>query len=201
MIGSVDQYLLDRLSLIKIDGESVTVYGFGPERPKGKTVPPCIALSKPLPFSMDLDRARPHLEVWDPSEETATINVPEVNVYAEFISQHGAEITGPESWDWSPFPTPIKLHYQVDLLAAEQESMAGLTLMLLAAIPPWHRPVIDDVQVIFEAEEPVNLDELEKPLFRTAVRYTVHNVWVDRLETTMVKSITSVVGAGDIEMM
>lgn len=173
MIAAVDTYIEERLGRIRHGDGALKIYGFGAARPKGKTEYPCMALTRLGSFSYDMTQARPHFDVFTASEDEFTYEIPDW--------QGGGELTGPESWSWQPCPTPVILTYQVDLLAATKAHADGLPAMLFEALPVPFRPEIDGRHVLMVPDgDPMNLDELEKPVFRTAVRFEVRNVWIDR---------------------
>lgn len=185
MIDLVDQHIISRFSAIKMDGTAIQVYAPGAYRPQGETKIPSVALSRYLAFDIDQKAARPHLEVFTPSEQEQTVQLPDY--------MGGGELTGPAEWTFGPPPTPIELYYQADLLATTQAHADALLIMLLEALPVPYRPKIGDRNVLILANgPPQNLDELEVPFFRTAVRYTVSNVWVERIDKFIVPSISDV---------
>jgi len=176
MIAAVDAYIEERLGRIKRGDNALKIYGFAAARPKGKTEYPCMALTRLGAFAYDMAQARPHFAVFTPSEDEFTYEIPEW--------QGGGELTGPASWSWQPCPMPVILTYQVDLLAENKAHADGMPAMLFEALPVPFRPEIEGRHVLILPDgDPMNLDELEKPVFRTAVRFEVRNVWIDRALT------------------
>ena len=195
MIADVDSHIVTRLKKFKI-GSSTTlnVYGPGAARDIGETSMPCIAISHNLPPQIDDDLSLPHHDVFAASTRTVDTPIPEDgNIYLDWIEKNNdgsATIEGPEEYTWARYPTPIKLHYQIDLLAATQAHMTTMQQLMLEAIPPGYAPTIKGYAVRFYpyGDQSI-LDDLENPLFRTAYRYVVENVWVSRLTQHIVPGI------------
>jgi len=183
MIKLVDAYILDRLGRIKCSAgvppvvQPMPIHGLGPDREKGEMIPPCISLSRYMKARIDLDACRNHLEYFTPSDEQVTVTIPET----EF---GGGEFIGPASWEWKWWPIPLELFYQVDCYSVADDQDTALFLMLLEAFPVPFRLQIDGnkfgAPLMISTGSPEDLDELEKPFYRTAVRYRVSNVWVER---------------------
>lgn len=186
MIESVTTYLVNRLKRFKLGLVTLNVYGPGAARDIGETQMPCIAVSFNLPPQIDNDLSMPHQDVFSPSADQVNTPVPsDGNIYRGWIAEHneGLEtITGPETWTWAKYPTPIRLFYQLDLLASNLAHMNAMQGLMLEAIPPAYSPTVNGYAVRFEpyGDQSI-LDDLENPLFRTVYRYVVTNVWVDRL--------------------
>ena len=184
MIQAVSDHIASRLAAILADGDPVKYYAPGAERPKKLTEFPCIAGSWYLPTAPDLAAVRPQHEVFIASEEQQTIVVDE--------QWGGGELTGPAEWTVKPCPVPHKLHLQLDLVAAVDAHALAMGLMMLEAIPtPYNFELPDGRWAhMVPAGDPINLDHLEAPLFRTAYRYEITGVWIDRQAAYVVPSIT-----------
>jgi len=186
MIAAVESHVLERLGKIKKSSNAyVRVYGPGANRPKGITEYPSIAVQRWVQFDYDSPRARPYLDVFTPSAKTYKYTIP------EWFG--GGELEGPESWSWKKLPTPVFLTYQVDLLAEQQGHVDGLLLALFEAFPIPYRAEVDGGTILMlQVGDTINLNELEKPLFRTAIRYEISNIWVDRAKTFEVPGIQDI---------
>lgn len=183
MIALVDNHIVERLEEIRMDGSRLKVYAPGADRSKGKTMYPCIAVSRHQWFTVNRPEARPDVELFRPSADQAMVQLPR--------HEGSIEISGPASWTRTPYPTPVNLHYQLDLLATDSRHPEALLRMLFEAIPPGYYPRIGDRHVLFVmAGMPTNLDELEKPVFRTAVRYELTGIMLDRQHVVDVPSVT-----------
>jgi len=145
-----------------------------------------------IPPSIDHSLSMPHQDVWTPSVEEQVFDIPTIgNIYAAYIDEHGPTITGPASWEWSKYPTPMIMRYQVDILSSIRSHVSAIELLMLEALPEKYTPTINNIPVsIILDGEPINLDELENPLFRSAFRYEITNVWVNRLVSNTVPSIS-----------
>jgi hypothetical protein len=186
MIAAIDQFFVDRLVRITVDGTGLQAYAPGASRPKGKTALPCASVSLILGPYPDPKASRPHIDVFTPSQEERTIVIPAGQL-------GGGEYTGPAEWTWKKCPTPVEMIYQVDLETAEEAHMQALLLLILEALPVPYTAAINGQNVrILPEGTPTNLDELAKPLFRTAFRYLVTNVWIERLAGMTKPSIAEV---------
>ena len=163
--------------------QAAKYYPPGAERPKGITAFPCIAGSWYLPPAVDVAGTRPQHEVFMASDEQQTVEIP------EWLG--GGESTGPVEWTVKPCPVPHKLHLQLDLLAAKEAHAVAMNLLMLEAIPlPYSFELPDGRWArMLPDGDPLNLDELEAPLFRTAYKYEISNVWIDRQAAYTVPSI------------
>ena len=186
MLASVDQHITDRLKLVKKGGKSVTVYGPGASRPKGKMDTRCYVVSRFLPPQVDIVRSKPYLEEATPSAEQATV------VYPKAFDEDGqpVTITGPDYYTFRKLRIPHILHYQIDVLATTQTDADALYIGLSEVLTMPYSFKIGQCPIIMtEADKPVNLDELEAPLFRSAYRYRVSNVWIQRTHSWTVPGI------------
>ncbi len=194
MIAQVEAFFLARLAMIELDDVAIKIYGPGSFRDFGDTELPCIAVTQLIPPSIDHSLSMPHQDVWTPSVEEQVFDIPTTgNIYAAYIEEHGSTITGPASWEWSKYPTPMIMRYQVDILSSIRSHVSAVELLMLEALPEKYTPMINNIPVsIILDGEPINLDELENPLFRSAFRYEITNVWVNRLVSNTVPSISRI---------
>lgn len=76
MLSAIDQYLADKFTRLRLDGEPVPVKGPDAFRLLGETAPPCFSIE--LTGCMEDERlSRPHLTRFVPLEERSSITVPE----------------------------------------------------------------------------------------------------------------------------
>lgn len=189
MIASVDQHIIDRLKLVRKGGKSVTVYGPGAARPKGKMDTRCYVVSHYMPPQVDIARAKPYLEEATPSDEQATV------VYPGAYDENGQQvsITGPDHWTFRRLRTPHILHYQIDVAAPVLADYYALYVGLSEVLPMPYSFRIGDCGILMdEADKPMNLDEIEAPLFRSAYRYRCSNVWIQHSKSWIVPGIKSI---------
>jgi hypothetical protein len=97
--------------------------------------------------------------------------------------------TGPATWTVKPHPLPIELHWQTDFLSADAAQNDAFLPIALNAVPHRHWVRINGTDLRFDADTPTNLDELEKPLFRTALTWWGGTLWVESLAQYEVSSI------------
>lgn len=189
MIQSVDQHIVDRLKLVKKGGKSITVYGPGAARPKGKMDTRCYIVSRYLPPQVDVARAKPYLEEATPSAQQATV------VYPKAFDENAqpVTITGPDSYTFRKLRIPHLLHYQIDVVATTLTDADALYIGLSEVLTMPYSFKIGACQInMTEADKPMNLDEIEAPLFRSAYRYRVSNVWIQRSKSWTVPGIKSI---------
>jgi hypothetical protein len=170
---AIDEFIVAGLEKLKLGGEKVKVYPPGAARDKGQTEYPCYAVKRYLPAAQDMKRAMPHMEVFCPSDEQQTISFPEYT--------HLPDVTGPENWTLRKFPTPYEMYLQIDVLAVAPAQADVMILFLAEAIPSYSAEIQRQNIRFYPHGDPTNLDELAKPLFWTAARYLVTNIWVDRI--------------------
>ena len=197
MIDSVTSHITDRLKKFKVGNKTLNVYSPGPARDIGETQMPCIAISFNLPPQIDDELAMPHQDVFTPSAKTVETSIPsDGNIYQNWITENnnGLDIIeGPESWTWAKYPTPVKLYYQLDLLASNLAHMTVMQSLMFEAFPPGYEPTVSGYAIRFEpyGDQSI-LDDLENPLFRTVYRYVVSNAWIDRLTERTSVGITEI---------
>jgi len=149
------------------------VYGVGASRPKGTTTYPCAAISR-IGIAYNEPLNRPYLEVFEASETQYTYTIPEM--------WGGGAITGPAQWTWKPFPTPIVLTYQIDLLATVSDHIPSLLPFVFEVLPTPSRPTVNGQKILIASQgNPMVLDDLEPPEFRLAIRLEVRDLWIDRV--------------------
>ncbi len=189
MIAAVDAHIIAQLQRLKRGTVPVNVYGPGAARPKGTKIPPCYAVSHFMPPQPDLELTRPYLDDYTPSAAQATV------VFPKAFDENGAPvtITGPDSWTHRKWPLPHNLYYQIDLIATDNDEAYALYLGLAEAIPTPYMFRIGSCAVkMTMIGKPANLDEAEKPLFRSAYSYKVSNVWTARSISDTVPGIKSI---------
>jgi hypothetical protein len=188
IISTINSHIIDRLKRIKRAADtSINVYGPGAARPKGDMEPPCFVVSHYLDTIEDTRMARRFLDDYEGSDTEATFIWP----YGENDSNEPLEITGPESWTHRKWPLPIVLYYQIDIKTVDEDHAGQLSLMLLRLFPKGYNILLDDNWIKFQPEgHPVNLDEVDKPLFWRAHRFVVTGAWVNALESDEVVSLS-----------
>jgi len=188
MIAAIETHIAAQHAHVKVGTTAVVYYGPDADRPKGETKYPCYVLRRLFSPAPDLARAVPHHEVFEPSTETQTIELPDY--------YGGGSVEGPASWTVRPAPTPITLDYQFEAQATIRSQANGLFLMHLEALPMPYRVEIEGcwVRIQPHPHRPVIIEEEDagKPVFRMIQRYEVSNVWIDRLTSYEVLSIAGV---------
>jgi hypothetical protein len=181
ILSDIDKHIEDRLVKIKIDGKPIKVYPHGEYRLKGGSEYPCFALERHGVYQM-MENARPWCELVTANSGTQTITV-QANL-------GGGELTGPISYTVTPYPTPIDIHYQIDIYATDRDHADYMLHYIYEALPIGYQPKIDNRYLLIVPLDPVVLNELEHPLFRTSMRYRICDVYLDRIETRQATAIT-----------
>lgn len=192
MIEAVDKHLVDRLSRIKVGGQPVAVYGPAQTRPPNKKIYPCLSLSRYMDPVEDPELARPYLDKFVPSEELEMLTIKYQPAYCK-VMPDGKDLvlSGPKSWTVRKYPTPVKLFYQLDIEATTDADILSLTRMLFRALPMPYAGQVNEIWFKMRSDgPPATLDTIEKPIFRTARRYIVTNVWEEREDIRTVPGIT-----------
>lgn len=187
---SLDEFFVERLQMVKVNGEPITVYGPGDVRSFGKTSFVCYAVSRISGLCFDKEQYVYHQDVFTEAGEEITTTIPEEVPYGPWISEYGNTLTGPSAWTVSKFPIPVSIDYQVDVMASQLAHRDYLEIALLEALPYVFRAEVDGQHVHFHQDEtPTIMDDLEVPLFRSVYRYTVNNIWIPRTSVMDVSSI------------
>lgn len=176
MIEEVDNFIVDRLSLIQIDDEPIAVYAYEPTRDRDEIEYPCITVLR-MEHSVAHNMKKFGIEVFEPSEEKTV-----------YYTEEGAHVVN-SSYTVRPYPTPIDIKYLIDVMSTDKPTADFLLHMVLQAFPPGYQPKIGNQYPSFIYGKPVNMDVLHIPLFRTVYILGVLGFFVDRLEHYTVKPI------------
>lgn len=184
MLNLLDEHIASRLALIGFDGSPVTVYPYIPFRDHGQTVYPCIGFKRHEHTVRDADK-RPDCKLFIPGDTDVTIDVPR---------SMGGDLTetGPETYTEKPFPTPLDLIYEIQVQATDPTQQTSLIEMVLQTFPPGYQCIIGTQAPLFVHGRPLNLDDLDVPVFKTSFLITVKDCWLDRLEADTRTSIQTV---------
>lgn len=184
MILEIDQHIANRLTMVLHDSQPMRVYAYLPSREHGKTKCPAFAWHR-HEVPPDKDRRRTGHELWLPGAEMVTVDVPH---------EMGGDPTetGVDRWTKKPYPTPVRVVYEIQALATETPHATKLIEAFYQVIPLDHQPIIEGQALLFECSDPINLDHLDEPTYRTAWVVTVHDVWLDRAEAEIYSSIQDI---------
>lgn len=197
MIESVDNFIINRLLLIRFEGAPIKVYGYEPTREKGETIYPCISgVRKNIEFR-EKD-VRYNFPIVRKNPGTQTVKIPRQ------MDLNEPEVSGPVSYTFKPYPSPINIDYEIITHATKHEHATALIELVLQTFPLGYQPRIfheesEQVQEpYFDFHKPVNYDELDKPLYRTCFVYNVGPIWIDRLEALKIAAIKEIDFDSDI---
>lgn len=186
MIQDVDNYIQTRLQLIQYGAVNLTVYPYIPDREKGSAKYPCIAFER-MYYKPDNEHARPSAQIFVPSVEQQTIQVRDFSKRNALIS-----MTGPVSYTVKPYPTPIKITYEIHTLATRQVDTDFMIENVISLFPPGYSDVIDTYPVTFWMEEGQCVNQLDLPLYRTMILLKVHGLYLDSPGGITVPAITGI---------
>lgn len=180
MIEEVDNFIVSRLSLIKIDGEPVKVFAYEPTRDRGDAEFPCITVLR-MEHTINNSMKRFGIEEFESSTE--------VQVYQK---PGGGSYIGPDHFTVRPYPTPIDIKYMLDVMSTDKSTADFLLHMMFQAFPPGYQPKIGNQYPLFIYGKPVNRDVLHIPMFRTTYMMGVLGFMLDRLESYEVKPMADI---------
>jgi hypothetical protein len=180
ILTALDEHIKDRLETMTFTPEdgprrAMTIYPFIPDRDKGETKRPSIAFQR-LGHEVIQHARRSCHSIFIPSEEEETIQLPWL------MDKDEGLVTGPALYTRKPYPTPIKITYEIHTLAATKAHNDLLLNAMYTAIPPDYAPLIEGQSLLFRHDKPICLDDLKESDFRTAFVYEIMTVWVDRFE-------------------
>lgn len=186
MIAQVDSFVLGRLQKVKLNGSTIPVYSYFPEREKGLSIYPCYAFCRESIEIREEDK-RIDCEVWIPGETEVTIVVDDET------------LTGVDSYTWKPYPSPVDVYYEIFCLATNKTHYDTMVAMLIQTFPPGYIATINEQRILFSRVWNRNQDDLDIPLYRGVTLLKASDLWIDRLEAEEYKSIQSVIFADDVD--
>jgi hypothetical protein len=193
ILTSIDTHIVNRLKKIKVNSQNPTVFGPGDARTFGETTFPCFSVSRISPLQVDMERYNHFLDVFTADDTEGSYIVPDEGVYQEWIADNGQTIGGTTSWTRRKIQIPVFIDYQVDVLATTITHRDYLELGLVEALPAFYRATVEGQDIILRKDgDAILLDDVDAPLFRTAHRYNVSNIWLQRTPNFEDLSITDI---------
>lgn len=171
IVADIDQFIVNRLSLIQVDGNPIPVLPYEPSRDKGHMIYPSATVTR-VGFNEDTTRRRFGIETFTPSVEKKTIQLANGNVRIV-----------PDHYVANPYPGIFSLRYIIDIEAVVKEHSDMMLFMMCQAFPFGFEPNISGQYVYFRFTKPINKDELYKPLFKLSYLFDVDGVRINRLES------------------
>ena len=201
MLSLLETFITSRLEMIKfnyatalpagptgVNYRPVKVYPYLPDREKKETIYPSYAFERVEVNVREASKSSEH-EVFIPSAKTITVQLP----YA--MDRMRSYVTGVESYTRKPYPTPLDITYEINTLGSNKAHADFLIEMLYQAFPPGFQSKITGLSekhyALFSLSHPINLDDLDRPEFRTGYVFTVSDLWLDRVEHWEHPSIAS----------
>ena len=186
MISDVDDFIKQRLEMVKLGGVTIPVYTYIPEREKGETDFPCYAFCRESIEIREEDK-HPDCDLFIPSEQQATVVV------------NGVTLTGTDTYAWKPYPSPVDVYYEVYCIATTKAHYDKLVELFIQTFPPGYIATINDQRILFSRIWNKPMDDLDIPIFRGITLLKASDIWLDRLEAEEFKSIQKVIYADDAD--
>lgn len=171
IIPYIDEFIVDRLRLIAIDGVTLPVRPYEPARERDKNEYPFASVTR-VGFKEDKARRRFGIETFTPKTTKKTIQLANGNVRVV-----------PTGYDVRQYPGIYILRYIIDTEAVIKEHADTLLYMMDQAFPFGFEPNISGEYLLFDFTEPINKDELHKPLFKVSYLFDVYGVPIEKLES------------------
>lgn len=186
MIQDIEEFIQSRLEKVKLGGQTIPVYTYIPEREKGQSEFPCYAFVRDMIEIREEDK-RPDCELFIPSDEEVS------------ITYDDETITGPDSYTWKPYPSPVDIYYEIYAIATTKSHYDNLVTLLIQTFPPGYIATINEQRILFSRIWNKNQDDLDIPLYWGITLLKASDVWLDRLEAEEFKSIQRVIFADDAD--
>jgi hypothetical protein len=170
IIPVIDEFIVDRLKLIAIDGVTLPVRPYEPSRERDKNEYPFASVTR-VGIEEDKVRRRFGIEVITPKTTKKTIQLANGNVRVV-----------PTGYDVRDYPGVYILRYIIDTEAVLKEHADTLLYMMDQAFPFGYEPSISGQYMLFDFTKPINNDELHKPLFKMSYLFDVYGVAIEKLE-------------------
>jgi hypothetical protein len=188
LLSDLDTFIIDQLKRIIFNGNPVTVYDYVPDRDKGDSIFPCLASIRHEVTVREKD-VQPNAKIITPSSTMISAT--------QTAANGGETSSGPQSYVVTPYPTPVDVLYEIMAFATNKNDNTFLIEMIFQAFPPGFSTQIGDYYPVFMYGKPIVSDHLELPLYQTSYLLTVTDLWLDRLDSSTLPSITSVEFATD----
>lgn len=172
--------------MVKLGGNTISVYPYIPEREKGESIFPCYTCCREMIEIREEDK-RPDCELFIPSAETVTVQVDD------------EVLIGTDSYTWKPYPSPIDIYYEIHCMATNKSHYDNLAILLIQTFPPGYIATINDQRILFSRVWKSNQDDLDIPLYHGVTLLKASDVWLDRLEAEEYRSIQQVIFADDVD--
>lgn len=179
IISSIDEHIVNRLKLVKIDSIDLPVFPYSATRDRGHLPYPCYTVERVGMEPQKKDN-RFGIETFEPSVENKVIQL-----------RNGNVIVGPASYTVRAYPQFVSLRYIIDFFAVVKEHADALNYMTLQAFSYGYQPKVLDQYPLFILTKPITKDVLHIPKFNTSFLFDVIDVRIQNLESYVVKSMSS----------
>ena len=187
IIPDVDEFIVNRLRLIAIDGVTLPVLPYEPARERDNNEYPFASVSR-VGFEEDKVRRRYGIETLVPKITKKTIQLANGNVRVV-----------PTGYDVKQYPGVYILRYIIDTEAVIKEHADTLLVMMDQAFPFGFEPNISGQYLLFDFTTPINKDVLHKPLFKVSYLFDVYGVHIEKLESYTVAPMSELLFDKEID--
>lgn len=170
IVTELDNFIVNRLKLIEIDGESIPVMPYEPSRERGHNEYPLASVTR-SGFYEEIERRRFGIEVFRPSTKKKVI----------LLANGNARVV-PDHYEVRPYPAIYTFRYIIDTESVREDHAAMLIILMKQAFPFGYEPTIDGQTLLFRFTEPIYKDDLSRPLFKVSYLFDVSGVRIDSFD-------------------
>lgn len=170
IISQIDEFIVERLKLIEIDGASIPVLPYEPSRERGENEYPFASVTR-SGFFEEKERRRYGIEVFSPSTEKKVIQLANGNVRVV-----------PDHYEVRDYPGIYTFRYIIDTEAVREDHADMLIILMKQAFPFGYEPYIDEQPLLFRFTEPIYKDDLSRSLFKVSYLFDVSGARIDSFE-------------------
>ena len=187
IIPDVDEFIVNRLRLIAIDGVTLPVRPYEPARERDQNEYPFASVTR-VGLEEDKVRRRFGIETFTPKTTKKVIQLANGNVRVV-----------PTGYDVRDYPGVYILRYIIDTEAVLKEHADTLLYMMDQAFPFGYEPSISGTYMLFDFTKPISKDELHRPLFKMSYLFDVYGVPIEKLEYYEVAPISELLFDKEID--
>ena len=187
IIPAIDEFIVNRLKLIAIDGVTLPVFPYEPARERDHNEYPFACVSR-VGFEEDKVRRRFGIEVITPKSTKKVIQLSNGNVRVV-----------PDGYEVRDYPGVYIVRYIIDTEAVLKEHADTLMVMMDQAFPFGFEPNISGQYMLFDFTKPITKDVLSTPLFKVSYLFDVYGVHIEKLESYTVAPMSELLFDKEID--
>ena len=170
IISQIDEFIVNRLKLIEIDGSSIPVLPYEPSRDRGENEYPFASVTR-SGFYEEKSRRRFGIEVFRPSTQKKVIQLANGNVRVV-----------PDHYEVRDYQGGYTFRYIIDTEAVKEDHADMLIILMKQAFPFGYEPYVDGQPLLFRFTEPIYKDDLTRPLFKVSYLFDVSGARIDSFD-------------------